>query len=85
MGLHHQNHKVVLVNVEKFTFLQDSRNTLSKPVLCAEAVFVKGQLKAYFSLAKKMSFKDFGDIFCGSNSYELGEKNHMCKYAQFLD
>lgn len=32
-----------------------------------------------------MSFKGFGGIFYGSNSYELGEKKHMCKYAQFLD
>jgi len=41
MGHHHQNHQVVSVSFKKFTFLQEGRNTLSKPDLCTEADFVK--------------------------------------------
>lgn len=45
--------------------------------LMYRSCFCKRLDESVFSLAKKMSFKDFGDIFCGSNSYELGEKkNH---------
>lgn len=75
----------VLSEFSKFTFLQDGRNTLLKPVLCAEAGFVKDCMKAYFSLVNMMSLKDFGDIFCGLNSYELGEKkqNKTCRNSGF--